>query len=145
LFLLDCFCDGLYHKWMNFQIWEEKPRTLHEASNLAEKQEVYQNFLQSRYDTNQPSLVMFDLSAEIFPAPTQVSSHENSSSDAGTATAWIISDIPTGVSIPRKGQLDGSNAWSSGSPTLTTTSTTAPATTSWGSVYGSTRSRRTSW
>ena len=45
--VLDRCCERL-HKWMSFQVWKEKPKTLYEAYKIAEKQEEYQNLLQSR-------------------------------------------------------------------------------------------------
>jgi len=100
--VLDRFCDGLYHKWMNLLVRKEKPKALHEASMIAEEQEEYQNFLQSRYDTNQLGL-MIDLSpgpSGIFQTPAQPPTYGNGPSDAGIANGAVGPVPPPVVSPP---------------------------------------------
>lgn len=58
--VVDKFCDGLYNQWMHFQVWKEKPGSLHQAYKLAEKQEEYQTFIQTRYDTSRDPALAFD-------------------------------------------------------------------------------------
>lgn len=58
--VVDKFCDGFYHKWMHFPVWREQPKSLHEATRIAEKQEQYQAFLHTRYDTSQGTPIAYD-------------------------------------------------------------------------------------